>query len=104
MRKLQSFMGYSTTQENRVRVGYARVPCWGQKMDLELQSECLKAHLKSSLASEFEVICALESGVSFKKKGLNKLINWILSEKVEPTMITDKDRLLKCGSEFLFKI
>ena len=42
--------------------------------------------------------------MNFKKKGLNQLINLLLSSKVETLYLTHKDRLLRFGSELIFNI
>ena len=42
--------------------------------------------------------------MNYKKKGLRKLINMILSGQVSDTVLTHKDRLLRFGSELIFLI
>ena len=53
---------------------------------------------------EYEVISDLGSGLNFKKKGLNKLIEAIIGGKVSRLILTHRDRLLHFGSPLLFKL
>ncbi len=46
----------------------------------------------------------LGSGLNYKKKGLRKLIDLILNEEVDRLIITNKDRLLRFGSELIFSL
>ena len=83
-------------------VAYARVSSHDQKEDLNRQVLRLKSYLKSE--SKYEVIDDLGSGLNYKKKGLNKLLKLILSGGVSKLIMTHKDRLLRFGSELIFKI
>ena len=42
--------------------------------------------------------------MNYKKKGLNQLIDLILEEEISRIVITNKDRLLRFGSELIFGI
>jgi predicted site-specific integrase-resolvase len=44
------------------------------------------------------------SGLNYKKKGLLKLIDLLQRNEVERLVITDKDRLLRFGSELIFAL
>lgn len=82
---------------------YARVSSHDQKADLDRQDAVLSAHCLSQ-GWEFDVIRDLGSGLNFKKKGLQKLIERLLSGEVGRLVITNKDRLLRFGSELIFSI
>ena len=101
--QLMSFMGRPLLKKDRIRLGYARVSSSDQRMDLQRQAQRLSQHLGSS-GSNYEVISDLGSGLNYKKKGLNKLLKMLLSGKVESLTVTHKDRLLRFGSELIFKI
>ncbi|MNT04190.1 hypothetical protein D3C72_1387590 [compost metagenome] len=51
-----------------------------------------------------EVITDLGSGLSYKKRGLLKLLTEILHHRVRRLVLVTKDRLLRFGSELLFRI
>lgn len=93
-----------SNKEERVNIGYARVSSHDQKKDLERQVDFLDNHLKNNKIKNIKIISDLGSGLNFKKKGLNQLINLLLSSKVETLYLTHKDRLLRFGSELIFNI
>lgn len=87
--------------KNKIHVGYARVSSNDQKKDLETQ----KAFLNNFIKEENKLIISdLGSGLNFNKKGLAKLISLIVSRKIHTLYITHKDRLLRFGSELVFKL
>ena len=53
---------------------------------------------------QYELIQDLGSGLNYKKKGLRKLIEYILEEQVDRLVVTHKDRLLRFGSELIFAL
>lgn len=88
---------------NRKTYVYARVSSHDQKLDLKRQEQRLSMHC-DIMGWEHEVISDLGSGINYKKKGLNKLINLICYGKVQRLVLTHKDRLLRFGSALLFKL
>ncbi|GHT03005.1 hypothetical protein AGMMS50276_33080 [Synergistales bacterium] len=58
----------------------------------------------SSQGWTFEIIADLGSGVNYHKKGLKRLLDDVLKEKVSRLVITHKDRLLRFGAELVFAI
>lgn len=83
---------------------YSRVSSHDQKADLIRQDEKLVNFAKKEGFTEVESILDLGSGLNFKKKGLNKLINMILNKEISHLILNHKERLLRFGSELLFKI
>ena len=53
---------------------------------------------------KFEVIADLGSGMNYHKRGLKKLIEFILEEDIGRLVLTHKDRLLRFGAELIFSI
>lgn len=53
---------------------------------------------------EYEVVRDLGSGMNYRKKGLQKLITALLEGEVARLVVTNKDRLLRFGSELIFAI
>lgn len=87
----------------RFSVGYARVSSYDQKKDLIRQANILETYIKNK-TNNYKIITDLGSGLNFKKKGLKKLIQWIISSKLDKIFLTHKDRLLRFGSELVFSI
>jgi len=88
---------------NRITIAYARVSSDDQKEDLERQEKVLEMYCASK-GWDFEIISDLGSGINYNKKGLKKLINLILNDKIDRLVITHKDRLLRFGAELIFAL
>ena len=80
-------------------VGYARVSSHDQKEDLERQADTLKRHYPKAMMIKY-----LGSGLNFNKKGLKTLLAMILNQEIDTLVLTHKDRLLRFGSELIFKL
>ena len=91
-------------KNERKVVAYARVSTHKQKADLENQKQFLNNYCLEQKLNDFEVIRDLGSGLNFKKKGLNKIIEWIVSREVRTIVLTYKDRLLRFCNEIIFKL
>lgn len=55
-------------------------------------------------SADFEIISDLGSGMNYYKKGLKRLLNDVISGRVQRLVITHKDRLLRFGAELVFAI
>ncbi len=84
-------------------VAYARVSSHDQKEDLARQEKMLELYCASN-GWQFEIISDLGSGMNYHKRGLRKLIQKILYEKICRLVIVHKDRLLRFGAELVFAI
>lgn len=87
----------------RQTIAYARVSSHDQKADLERQKQLLELYCVSN-GWTYELISDLGSGMNYHKKGLKKLIEAILDDKISRLVITHKDRLLRFGAELIFAI
>jgi len=88
---------------SRKTVAYARVSSHDQKEDLERQKQVLELYCARQ-GWTYEIVSDLGSGMNYHKKGLKRLLNEILSEKVGRLVISHKDRLLRFGAELVFAI
>jgi len=82
---------------------YARVSSHDQKEDLERQQIMLESYCAAK-GWRSETIKDLGSGMNYKKKGLNQLLEMILRREMNRLVITHKDRLLRFGSELVFAL
>jgi predicted site-specific integrase-resolvase len=83
---------------------YSRVSSHDQKKDLIRQDEKLRHYCNENKITNVESILDLGSGLNFNKKGLKKLINMILNQEISMIILNHKERLLRFGSEILFKL
>jgi putative resolvase len=88
---------------NQKTIAYARVSSRDQKEDLKRQVELLELYCASQ-GWTYEVMSDLGSGMNYYKKGLKRLLNEILANKIHRLVITHKDRLLRFGAELIFAI
>ncbi len=82
---------------------YARVSSHDQKEDLERQQIMLETYC-SAKGWRTDTIKDIGSGMNYKKRGLNKLLELILRKQMKRLVITHKDRLLRFGSELVFAL
>ena len=90
-------------QDTRKTIAYARVSSNEQKDDLERQKQVLELFCSKN-GWTFEIISDVGSGMNYYKKGLSKLLNSILDDRVGRLVLTHKDRLLRFGAELVFSI
>ena len=101
--KLRPEVYHRQEKTPRRTVGYARVSSNDQKKDLERQRELLELYCSAN-GWQYEIVSDLGSGMNYKKKGLKKLLNEIVDNKVGRLVITHKDRLLRFGAELVFSL
>ena len=82
-------------------IGYARVSSDDQKEDLVRQADLLSAFC-TARGWRHEIIQDLGSGMNYRKKGLNRLLEMILRKQMRRLVVNHKDRLLRFGAELVF--
>ena len=93
-----------TNNNNKLTLLYSRVSSHDQKQDLITQQHKLLNYAKSNNFNNIKLISDLGSGLNFKKSGLNQLLQLILTQQIQTLIINHKDRLLRFGSELIFKL
>ena len=89
--------------EEPLTVCYARVSSHDQKADLDRQQAALEAYCATK-GWRTRVIPDLGSGMNYRKKGLQELLELILHRRFERLVITHQDRLLRFGAELVFRL
>lgn len=84
-------------------IGYARVSSHDQKEDLKRQVIRLEDYC-SAHGWNYEIINDLGSGMNYNKRGLKRLLDLIMNKKICRLVLTNKDRLLRFGSELIFSL
>lgn len=82
--------------EVRVNVIYCRVSSHDRKDDLERQIAFLQEQYP-----EHELIQDIGSGINFKRKGLQRIIQYAIENKLNEVVITYKDRLCRIGYDMI---
>ena len=101
--KINPNLTRNKVEQQRKTIAYARVSSHEQKPDLQRQIEILELHC-SAQGWSFEVISDLGSGMNYHKKGLKRLLDDILDNKIDRLVLTHKDRLLRFGAELVFAL
>ncbi len=94
-------MGFSN--EAAPTLCYCRVSSHDQKADLDRQQELLEAYC-SDKGWRTQVIRDLGSGMNYRKKGLNQLLELIMKRQIKRLVLSHKDRLLRFGAELVFSL
>ena len=82
--------------DERITVVYARVSSRSQKSDLEQQVNFLKSRYPDA-----EIITDIGSGLNFKRKGLQALLDRVLNNTIKLIVIAHKDRLCRFGFDII---
>jgi putative resolvase len=99
--QLQYYLGLKGEDFTKRKViGYCRVSSNKQKDDLERQIENVKTYMIAKGYS-FHVVTDIGSGINYNKKGLNQLLDMIVTSQVDKIVILYKDRLLRFGFEII---
>ena len=101
--KINPNLTRNKVEQQRKTIAYARVSSHEQKPDLQRQIEILELYC-SAQGWSFEVISDLGSGMNYHKKGLKRLLDDILDNKIDRLVLTHKDRLLRFGAELVFAL
>ncbi|NMG07898.1 IS607 family transposase [Brasilonema sp. UFV-L1] len=88
----------------RHTVIYGRVSTPDKKDDLARQIGVLELYCQQQGYEEIYTLKDVGSGLNYKKRGLLKLLELLQRNQVERLLITDKDRLLRFGSELVFAL
>ena len=82
--------------DERATLLYARVSNRSQKNDLEQQIQFLQSHYPDA-----EIITDIGSGLNFKRKGLQTLLDRVLGNTCKLVVIAHKDRLCRFGFDLI---
>jgi len=81
------------------RVCYARVSTISQKKDLGRQIELLR-----SKYPDHEIVSDIGSGLNFKRKGFNSLLDRCIRGDIQEIVVTHKDRLCRFGFDLFERL
>lgn len=98
---LDQLKDFSTAdKKEKLVIGYCRVSTSSQKDDLETQINNVKSYMYAK-GYNFEIISDIGSGINYKKKGLQELLDKINDQKISKIIVLYKDRLIGFGFELI---
>ena len=98
---LDQLKNFSTAdKKEKLVIGYCRVSTSSQKDDLEAQINNVKSYMYAK-GYNFEIISDIGSGINYKKKGLQELLDKINDQKISKIVVLYKDRLIRFGFELI---
>ncbi len=89
----------ATVNTQKKRIAYCRVSSPSQRQDLERQIEFFRNRYP-----HHEIISDIGSGINFKRKGFNSLLDQAIRGNIEELVVTHRDRLCRFGFEFFERI
>ena len=92
-------MSSGKKQNIKRNICYCRVSSSSQKEDLERQVEYFRHKYPS-----YEIIKDIGSGINFKRKGFNSILESALKGNIGEVVVTHKDRLCRFGFELVLRI
>ena len=96
-----AFIGLKKKKTNTKIISYSRVSTQGQKKQLQEQTNRLYEYSISKGIELNEQLSDVKSGMSFDRKGFNKLCQEVIQGNVKLVIIENKDRLVRFGYEII---
>ena len=97
--QINNFLGKRDRISNKIVI-YSRVSTNSQKHDLENQVEFLKQYANARGYIVDEIITDIGSGLNYKRKKWNQLIEDVMLKKISKIIISHKDRFIRFGYEW----
>ena len=97
--QLEEYLGSGNKSGRRI-VAYARVSNAGQKDDLKNQVLFLREYCNAK-GYIIDLVTDIGSGLNYKRKNWNKLIDDAMNGKVKKIIIAHKDRFIRFGYEWI---
>ena len=97
------YIGQGKSSQRKI-VAYARVSNAEQKDDLANQVEFLRNYANGKGIILDEVITDIGSGLNYKRKNWNQLLDSIMSNEIDTVYITYKDRFIRFGYDWFEKL
>jgi predicted site-specific integrase-resolvase len=88
-----------TQQKNKRNICYCRVSTSSQKEDLERQVEYFRCKYL-----DYEIVKDIGSGLNFKRKGFNSILDSAFKGDIGEIVVTHRDRLCRFGFELVLRI
>ncbi|MFY4506023.1 IS607 family transposase [Lacticaseibacillus rhamnosus] len=99
-----AYISHNDQPKKRLQVAYARVSNVGQKDDLANQIDFLRRYANGKGIILDEVITDIGSGLNYKRKKWNALLDDVMAGHVETIFVTYKDRFVRFGYDWFERL
>lgn len=93
------YLGLKAGSDKKV-IAYCRVSSSGQKLDLKSQTLAVEQYCIAKGYQIFELIAEIGSGLNYKRKQLNWLLDQVELGEISRIIVAHKDRLVRFGFEW----
>ena len=93
------YIGQSVEKKRQV-IGYARVSSRNQQDDLKNQFDFIKQYCNANGIIVDDYISDISSGLNYKRKKWNQLLNQVMNGEIDTIYITYKDRFIRFGYDW----
>lgn len=97
------YMGIPMENQVRKNIIYTRISNIRQKDDLNNQIEFLKQFINANGIICDEIITDIGSGLNYKRKNWNKLLDMVSNKEVPKIYVTFKDRFVRFGFDWFYE-
>jgi len=98
--QVEQILHKSGSKQKGKIIAYARVSTYGQKKDLQNQIDFIQTFLNAKGIIMDEAITDIGSGLNYKRKAWNKLLEEVEAGKVSEIYITYQDRFIRFGYDW----
>lgn len=98
--QIDLFLGAKNNDKQRKHIAYSRVSNRGQKDDLINQNAFIQNYVNSKGIILDDFVSDIGSGLNYKRKNWNNLLNMVLNNEVDTIYITYKDRFVRFGYDW----
>lgn len=95
----QAYTGLQNSTK-RLNVLYARVSTYGQKDDLQNQLAFIRQYANAKGMIIDQEFTDIDSGLNYKRKKWNQLLNMVMQDKINQIFITYQDRFVRFGFDW----
>ena len=97
--QIDDFLG-KEINNNRKNIAYARVSNKGQKDDLNNQIKFIQNYINTKSMILDDIISDIGSGLNYKRKNWNKLLDMVMNNEIDTIYISYKDRFVRFGFDW----
>lgn len=98
--QINQYLNKDSVSPHKKQVAYARVSTYGQKENLKDQLSYIRQYADAHGVILDEEISDIGSGLNYKRKKWNKLLDEVMNNEIDKIYITYKDRFVRFGYDW----